>query len=462
MAFNFRREDREQDLLFPPSIDDYLPQDHLARFVREVVVAFDGRGRLAAFYARHREDGHGGQAFQVTTMLSILLYAYSIGVTSSRAIQQQCLENLAFRYLSANQVPNFRSVAKFRRRHLEAFEALFVDVLLLCKEAGLVKLGCVAIDGRRVKGNASRDATLTREGLEVQRAELTKQIAELVEKASCQDAAEDAEHGESQGNELPAALRHARERKARVDAAVGVLDQRERRYAEQHQERLRERERIEAEEGRKKGGRLPQPRDPKKSRNTKAPPKANTTDPESRLLKTRGGFVQGYNGQAAADAATGVVVAAHVTQDVVDTRQLEPTLDQIERNLGELPKKAVADTGYWSPENAELEETCGVDLYIATQKDSHQRKAAKTASAPRGRVPRGLTHRERMERKLLTKKGKAAYRKRGPGIETIFGQMLMRGLTHFLLRGVKAVSAEWNLWCATHNVLKLWRARLAC
>ena len=465
MARHFRPEDRDQSLLFPASVADYLPEDHPARFVWDVVNQLDQEGKLQAFYDWYRPDGKGGQPYHPRTMLAVMLFAYTRGVTSSRKIARECVENVGFRFLTANQQPDFRSFASFRKRHLDAFQKLFVDVLKLCEAAGLVELGRVAIDGRRVQGNASRDTTFTREAIDEKIAELSKEILKEAERV---DAAEDEELGDRQGDELPKGLRTKQERLERLKKAREDLDARERKVYAEHQAKLEARKRFEEETGEKKRGPLPKAPDPSKPKRKngkkKHPPKANTTDPDSRLMKTRDGFKQGYNAQVAADQKNQVIVSNHVTQDTVDTRQLAPSLDQIEESLGRLPDQAVVDGGYWSPENAELEELREIELFIATQKDSKQRTAAKRAPAPKGRIPRGLKPRELMERKLLTKRGRKAYRSRGPTVEGVFGQMVTRGLSRFLLRGLKAVQAEWSLWCATHNLEKLrrhWQLRIA-
>lgn len=458
MAPNFRREEREQTLLFPPSLDDYIAEEHPARFVRELVEDLDHRGQLSSLYESYREDGRGGKAYHPRVMLTVLLYAYTQGVTSSRRIERECQENLAYRYLAANQSPDHRAIANFRKRHLAAFQGLFRDVLKLCEAAGLVELGRVAIDGRRVRGSASRDKTITAEALDAKIAELSQQILADAER---RDAEEDAELGDEAGYELPKEFRTKQERLERIKKAREVIEERERKIRDQYQEKLDNRKRFEKETGTKKSGRPPEPPSTTQSRNTKHPPRANTTDPDSRLLKVRQGYIQGYNAQAAVDCGSQVIVSQHVTQDVVDTRQLEPALDGIEENLGRLPKQAVLDAGYWSPDNAELEELRDVELFIATQKDSNQRKAAKVGIAPRGRIPRDTSPRERMERKLLTRAGKEAYRSRGSTVEATFGQQVTRGLTSFILRGLEAVNAEWSLWCTSHNLLKLWRAGLA-
>lgn len=456
MAPNFRSEDREQIVMFPGSFDEYVPEGHLARFVREVIEQLDVEGRLEPFYESYRADGLGGKAFHPRTMLGVIVYGVTQGVVSSRKIARECRENLAFRFLASNQFPDFRSIAKFRKRHLEAFRGLFLEVLRLCQAAGLVELGRIAIDGRRVRGNASRERTLTAEALDKQIAEVSEQLLASAERA---DAAEDAEFGDDSGDDLPPDFRRKADRLERLKKARQVIADREKRILAEYEEKLARWEHFEESTGRKRGTPPPKAPNTKQSKNTKAPPRANTTDPESRLLKVRQGFVQGYNGQVAVDTKSQVIVSEHVTQDANDSYQLAPALDGVEANLGRLPAELVADSGYCSADNIDLAELRGVEAFMATKKDSKQRKASKVGVAPRGRPPSDLSPRDLMERKLLTQRGRKAYRTRGPVVEGTFGQQVMRGLVAFSLRGLEAVRAEWSLWCTTHNLLKLWRAR---
>jgi transposase len=455
MARNFRREDREQGMLFPPSIDDWLAEDHFARFIRETIVTLDEDGRLGAFYESYREDGRGGSAYHPVTLLCVLIYAYCEGIMSSRKIARGIVDNVPLRYLAANQLLDHRTINSFRKRHHTAFHVLFSEILKLCQIAGLVDLGRIAIDGRKVKASACRDKTVTGETLDREIAAIAQ---ELVEEAEKVDEREDDEFGDDDGHGMPPGFRTKEERLERLKQAKRVLEEREQAILAKYEEKLEARRRFEEETGEKKRGPEPKKPDPSKTKNRKTPPKANTTDPDSRLMKVRQGFVQGYNAQAAVDCKTQVIVGQLVTQDVVDNFQLKPVLARVQAETGLRPQQAVADAGYWSPENSDLQEEIGVELFIATKKDSKQRKAQKVTEAPRGRIPKSASARERMERKLLTKRGKAAYRTRGHSVEGVFGQMENRGLGRFLVRGVEAVKAEWALWSGTHNLLKLFRA----
>jgi transposase len=454
MARNFRADDREQAMLFPPSINDWLADDHFARFVRETILVLDEDNRLQAFYESYREDGRGGGAYHPATMLSVLVYAYCEGIMSSRKIARAIVDTVPLRYLAANQLVDHRTINSFRKRHREAFHVLFSEILKLCQVAGLVDLGQIAIDGRKVKANACRDRSVTAETIDLEIAAITQ---ELLEEAAKVDEREDNEFGDDDAGGMPTGFRTKKERRERLEEAKRVLDERKQKILAKHEKKLESRRRLEEETGHKKRG--PKPKKPKTSKTKgKAPPKANTTDPESRLMKVRQGFVQGYNAQAAVDCKTQVIVGQLVTQDGVDTFQLEPVLALVQEETGLCPQRAVADAGYWSPENYDLQDVIDVELFIATKKDSRQRKARKTEKPPRGRIPKSASDRERMERKLLTKRGTTAYRKRGHTVEGVFGQMVNRGLVGFLLRGLEAVKSEWALWAGTHNLLKLFRA----
>lgn len=453
MPRNFRREERDQVWLFPPSINDYLPADHDARFLRELVVRIDAEGGLKFFYESYREDGRGGKAYHPVTMIMILAFAYSRGITSSRRIQRECVENVAFRFLSANQTPDFRSIADFRKRHLDAFSSLFLQILQLCDKAGLVGHKRGAVDGRRVQGNASLDKTFKEETLN---RELEKLAQEILEEAERVDREEDAAQGGHNEHFLPPHLRTLEGRKAAIESALAELNDQKAKKQKKHEERLEKRKAEEARAGRKKPGTPPEQPDVGKTKRKK-PLRANTTDPESRIMKSRKGFKQGYNAQIMADQKRGVITACFVTQEANDQRQLEPALIQAQQNLGRLPKQIVADAGYWTLVNAELCEFQESELYIATKKDSRQRTTAMRAVAPRGRIPKNASPRERMDRKLATKKGKEAYRRRGQIAETPFAAMVNLGLSRFILRGLDAVAGEWNLWCAVLNLKKLQR-----
>lgn len=455
MAYNFRDYNPDQQLLLPPSIHDWVADDSLAHFITDVVQLLDHEGQLKPFLAAHRADGHGRAAYHPKMMLKVLLYCYCCGILSSRRIAAELERNVDLRYLSADQQPNFRTIAAFRRRHLEALKGLFATVLQLCREAGLVKLGTVAIDGRMVKANASRDKNRKKRTIEREIAELEAEVAELLQQAEEVDAEEDAEYGEGErGDELPKELRKRQDRLERLKAARERIEERREKIRARQQAKHDARAEKERETGKKPGGKPPRDPDEVADEATEDAT-ANPTDPDSILGKTRGGYAQAYNAQASADCASQVILAADVTREYVDGPNLAPMLNQTIEAAGP-PQVVVADAGYWSQSNAQMG-TDETELILNPRKDYEQRFRQAKEAAPRGRIPKNATPRERMDRKLLTKHGRKHFGRRGQ-IEAVFGQMHNRGLRQFLLRGIEKVTAEWSLWCTSHNLLKLWRA----
>jgi transposase len=436
MSYNFRDYDQDQLFLMPPSVQEWVKEDSLARFLSEVVDEMDARGRLDAFYARYRVDGWGSPAFHPVMMLKVVLYAYTNGVTSSRRIEAMLEVDVAFRYLAANNQPDFRTINGFRTTHLDALLGVFVDVLELCRDAGMVKLGRVALDGHRVAGDASLSENRKRERLE-------QQVQELLDEAALIDARENQQHGpDARGDELPSGLKNPRKRAEHLQRALDELKKREDALRREQEERISLREKEELETGRKKRGRKPKP-----AAEVKLPEDArvNRTDAESRVMKGRNGrYLQGYNGQAMVDCESQVIVAQQLTNEQADVGLLASMLDLCEEQAGARPAQVLADAGYWSEANGALDGQDGTDLLIATvhwpQEDP-------------GKHPQ----RDLMEAKLEKEEGKAAYAQRGSTVEPSFGQMVTRGLERFRLRGKTKAGLEWSLWCTTHNLLKLWR-----
>jgi transposase len=447
VSYNFLPYEQDQLLLMPPSLTEWVREDSLARFVSELVNAMQARGELAAFFAAYRADGWGRAAYHPCLMVKVLLYCYAVGVRSSRRIAQALEHDIAVRYLAANQRPDFRTIANFRAAHLAAFEQLFGAVLTLCREAGLAKLGVVALDGRRVAANAALDQNRKQASLE-------REIAEILAEAERVDREEDAQYGiDVRGDELPEGLRTTAGRMERLQAANERLAANAERARAAQAAKIEARAEEERRTGKKKRGRKPKPPeaavDPDKT--------ANTTDPESRIMQSRRGWVQGYNAQAMTDSTSQVIVAQTVTPDENDLQQLAPMLAQVKANTGTAPKVCTADAGYWSEPNAALESEA-TELFIATTKNWKRQQELAEQGPPRGRIPQHLTPQERMERKLRTKRGQAMYRQRGCSVEAVFGQMEGRGLNRFWLRGLRKVQGEWSLFCTTHNLLKLWRS----
>ena len=435
---------RDQLYLMPPSLRDWLPEGDLAWFLLDAVSEMD----LGAFHEGEREDGAGRPGYEPAMMTSLLLYAYCLGERSSRVIERQCLVNVGFRVIAANLIPDYSTICRFRQSHADALEGLFVQVLRLCAESGLVRVGRVALDGTKIKANAALSANRTEESI---REEVRRMLAEAV------DAAEDEKYGKDRrGDELPEALQTHEGRVKRLRECKERLEREAREKKAAQEKKIEDRQAEEAATGKSKRGRKPKNPDEIETK----PAKANVTDPESRIMKTRQGYVQGYNAQAAVTEDQ-IIIAAEVTQEENDVRQLHPMIEKAAETLEsagvmEKPAAVLADAGYFSEKNLADAPPDGPELFIATTKDWKQRKALAEAPPPRGRIPKNLSPKDRMERKLLTVRGRALYKKRGQTVEPVFGQIKDgRGCDRFLQRGLSAVSAEWKLICAAHNLLKL-------
>jgi transposase len=450
MAYNLLMLDREQGYLMPPSLREWLAEGDLAWFILDAVEQM----KLDEFYAAYRNDGWGAAAYAPGMMVGVLLYAYCQGIRSSRKIDRALERDVGFRVVAANQRPDFRTICRFRSEHEKAVERLFVQVLWLCREAGLVKLGVVALDGAKIAANAALDANRNHEAIE-------EEVRRMLAEAKKVDTEEDALFGpEQRGDELPEGLGRRVERLKRLQEAKSRLEQEAKAAARDAQERLAQRQAEEAASGKKKRGRKPKVVEPAPVKEAKA----NISDPDSRIMKARQGYVQGYNAQAIVSQDQ-IIVANGVTQEENDVQQLKPMLEVMESTLEaagieDRPNAALADAGYWSEANA-IDCTCpeGPELLIATTKDWKQRKAARERGCPRGRIPNELSPRERMERKLLTRRGQRLYRLRGITIEPVFGQVKEgQGCRRFMRRGLGAAQSEWSLMATTHNLLKLWRS----
>ena len=444
MAFNFVVCDRDQELLLPPSLREWLPEDHLAWFVIDAVEELD----LGAFYAAYRGDGWGRAAFDPKMMVALLLYAYAVGERSSRQIERRCREDVAFRVTTANAVPDHATIARFRGRHERALAATFVQVLALCAKAGLVSVGVVALDGSLLAGNASPRATCSYGAI-------CKEVDRILAEAAEADAAEDERFGEARGDELPAELADPRSRRERLRRCKEQLEQEQAADEAAYQANLESRAAWEAEHGRRLTGRKPTPPDPA----ARAGRKINTTDPDTWLMKRAGGkAVQGYNAQVVAGAGQ-VIVAAQVTQARNDGDQLAPMVAQTTETLREAGIEepvgtVLADGGYWNSSAISEVRAQGIDVLIPTQ----DRKRTK----PRTLAPRQGKEAQRIEAVLSRPEGQALYRRRQQIVEPVFAHTkVIRRSDRFLRRGLAACQAEWKLIAATHNLLKLWRAGLA-
>jgi len=451
MAYNFRVCNRDQGYLLPPDIRDWVPEGDLALFVVDAVKQMG----LGDFYKSYRRDGRGGSAYPPETMVTVLLYSYCMGERSSRRIERLCERDVGYRVITGNTFPDHTTIARFRQGHKEALAGLFVEALRLCAEAKMVKVGVVALDGTKMKANAALSANRTQ-------AHLAEEVRKMLVEAEAVDCEEDALYGkEKRGDELPEGLRDRKSRLARLKECKERLEREAAETAAEQARKIAEREAEEQATGEKKRGR--KPRTPEQAAQEKAESKANATDPESRIMKTRKGYEQAYNAQAIATEEQ-IIVVAEVTQDENDQKQYHPMLEQAAANLDAagVNRKigaCLADAGYWSQATVEACSENGPEPLIATTKDWKQRKAMRERPPPRGRIPAGLDPRDRMERKLLTKRGRALYQLRSQTVEPVFGQIKDgRGFDSFVQRGASAADAEWKVICATHNLLKLFRS----
>jgi transposase len=442
MAYNFLGGDRDQPFLLPPDLRDWLPADHLAWFVLDVVDQL----HLAPFYRAHRTDGHGHPAYDPKLLLGVLLYAYAIGVRSSRQIERRLTEDIAFRVLAANQTPDHVTIARFRARHEQALAGFLVASLKLCAAAGMVRVGTVALDGTKLAGNAADKANRTLDKLEAEVDEILRQAAEI-------DQREDRLFGDARGDELPEALASKAGRLARLRQAKARLEAEAAAREQAYQQRVAAHTAAATAKGR-----TPQvlKRRPQEAPNPKAT--ANVTDPDSRFLHTRNGTIQGYNAQAVTTESQ-LVVAAELTDQANDVHQLDPMLKATATTLAaagidERPAALLADSGYWSIDNLTTIPNAP-ELYIPPARHGRQGKPRKDGKPSASRSD-GL--RAAMKAKLASDDGKARYAKRRETVEPVFGQIKeQQGARRFLRRGLRACQAEWKPLCGTHNLLKLWR-----
>ena len=464
MSRRFRPCSLEQPFFLPPALQDWLPQDHLARFVADVVEELD----LSAIYCTYeRKDGRGQLGYHPLLLTRLLLYAYAKGVSSSRRIEQATYEDIAFRYLAANQHPDHDTIANFRKQHLEQLAEIFVQVLRLCQKAGLIKLGNVAIDGTKILANASRKRSATYDKLSESERYWKDVINRLLAEAQQRDDEEDTLFGKGQRESaLPPdladaarrldAIRQAkrdleREAQEQVAAAEGEANAlKESRPGKNSSEEERKQHRQRKERSKKRVQRA-------RANAEKPGRQHNFVDSDSRVMHDNGRkcAVQAYNAQAAVDSEAQVVVAAEVTQEVNDKRQLLPMVRSVQGNIGRMPQVITADCGYWDASELANESLQGAELLVAPDRDIGKEEAELAANAPRGKIAAA------MRARLKSEEGRALYKVRKSTVEPVFGQIKeTRGFRRFRLRGFMQVSAEWKLICLTHNLLKLYRAKI--
>jgi transposase len=451
----FRPYSLDQRLLLPPDLREWLPEGHLALFVSDVVEELDLSAIVTAYEGG---DGRGQPPYHPAMMVKLLLYAYCTGKPSSRKIVRATYEEVAFRVLAADQHPDHDSLAEFRKRHLDALAGLFLQVLRLCQAAGLVKLGHVALDGTKIKANASKHKAMSYDRLSVAERQLETEIRALLAQAGQVDAAEDTEYGQGRrGDELPAELARRESRLAKIRAAKAALEQAATAEAEQAAQQARAK--LAAREqrvGSAKGG-VPQVPDPAQAQPA-AKAQYNFTDPDSRIMVDGAtkSFTQAYNAQAAVDGHAQVIVACAVTQAAPDVEQFVPMVERVVQATGQAPTAVTADAGYFSETNLGAPVVAGVDVYVPPDRLRHRGAGAAPASPPRVQSVVAVQMRD----KLATPVGRGIYALRKTIVEPVFGQIKeIRGFRRFSFRGAPKIAAEWMLICLTHNLLKLFGAR---
>lgn len=464
---------------------EWLPEGHLAFFILDVVEELD----LDDFKARIREkDARGNRPYEPKMMVALLLYGYCTGVFSSRKLESATWNDVAFRVLAGGHQPHFTTINSFRKEYRKELRSLFLQVLKLCQSAGLVKLGHVALDGTKMKANASKRKAMSYQRMLKSELELNKEIDDLLKKADKLDSKEDKRFGKGQKDEdLPTELQHREKRrdtirkaKERLEKEASLARARElREQAARKQEKaeasLNESQSKRSKAAAQKALKQAKELDPDAKDDDFTPPKTgsglplhepkstsagqpdakaqmNFTDPDSRIMPGDGGFIQGYNCQAAVDEEHQIIVAQALSNHCSDRAALTPLLEQIHRNCTDMPSKVTADAGYWRPDAESRAKQLGADVYISTARRETSENQAQTSSEAL----------QKMRAKLSSKKGRALYARRKAVVEPVFGQIKeARGFRRFLLRGLDKVESEWALVCTGHNLLKLWRAHLA-
>ena len=427
MAKAYRAYLPEQDLLLPPSLRDWLPENHLAHFVSDVVDQLD----LSAIESVYEKEERGQPPYHPRMMTKILLYGYCVGVFSSRQMQKKLVEDVGFRMLAAGNEPDFRTISDFRRLHLAALQGLFDQMLQIALQAGTMKLGRVVLDGSKVKAHASKHKAMSYGRMQEDEKRLRAEVKRLLEQAEKVDVEEDGRYGRDQsGDELPVELARRETRLKKIREAQQALEERAR------------------EQAKRKG-------EPEAEAKPEAKMQYNFTDPESRIMKGADSFVQAYNAQVAVEPDFQLIVGQGVTQEANDKQQMKPMVEVIQEQSGQKPAEVVSDSGYCSDANLGYLEKNKIEGFVAVDRESYRDRQK---PCPRGPLPKGATRVDRMRRKLQTKMGAAIYSTRKTVVEPVFGQIKeARGFRHFLLRGLKKVKGEWAIVCLTHNILKLYR-----
>jgi transposase len=436
MPTSFLPYEPDQDFLLPPSLAEWLPENHLAYFVVDIIDRLD----LQMFYTRYEGDGRRNQPFDPAMLVKVLVYGYATGVFSSRKIARKLYEDVAFRMLGAGNFPSHRTICDFRIRHLPEFTELFVQVVRLARELGLVKLGVIGLDGTKIKAHASKHKAMSYGHMKQEEAKLKQEIAALLEHARTIDAQEDARLGVDQADEeLPLELQRRQERLAKIQAAKARLEQRQ-------AQADRERGRHPDDEQRRGDGAGRPFKHPFGVPDDKA--QDNFTDPQSRIMKMGTAFEQGYNAQAAVDADSQLIIANGLTNNAADNGELLPMVEAVKNNLGQLPQRALADSGYRSEQAFAALEEMGVEALVALGREGKNRTAIDCERYPAS---------ARMAERLASTEGQAHYRRRKVIPEPVFGWIKhVMGFRQFSLRGLIKVTGEWSLVCFAVNVRRMW------
>ena len=447
MPAEFRQIDRETPYLFPPLIEDWLPEEHLARFVVDIVA------QLNLEPLRNAYSGRGSVAYNPQMLLALLFYGYAIGVFSSRRLERATYDSVPFRYIAANDHPDHDTIASFRKRFLPELSSFFVQILQIAHELDVLKLGRVSLDGTKIKANASKHKALSWEYACKLEEQLKAEVSELMRQAEEADVTEQPD-----GLDIPEELARRQERLARIAEAKAEIERRAtQRYAEEHEEyekKVQERHQKAEESGRKPRGREPQAPTP----GARPKDQVNLTDGDSRIMPTSGkGFEQAYNAQACVDVDTMLIVEQHVTQNTNDKREMGTALEGMESLPEELDgvKVILADAGYYSEDNVEKCVSHEVEPCICVGREGHNPSPAACFSEPEP-LADGAANVDKMKHRLKTQEGKALYAKRKTTVEPVFGIIkAVMGFRHFMLRGLEAVRGEWNLVCIACNIKRL-------
>ena len=468
----YRPYEPTQPFLLPPSPLEWLPEGHLARFVLDTVGELD----LSPIFAHYERQLRGSPPHHPRMMVSLLVYGYCVGVASSRKIEKKTIEDVAFRVIAGNTQPDHVQISEFRRIHLKTLSGLFVQVLLLCQKLGMVKLGHVALDGTKMKADASKHKAMSYDRMNKDIEKLAAQVAALMKEAEAADATEDATHGKGRrGDEIPEELRRQEDRLAKIRKAQAALEAEAKAQAEACAAQAKIEAEAEAALVEMNNVRAASQNDGSDDEPPPPPPvstpeelprhqvptrkdgmptdkaQRNFTDAESRIMKTNGGFEQGYNAQAVVDEEHQIIVAQGVSNQSPDAEYFIPMLDRVVENLGTRPVRVSADAGYFSEVNIQRGMVRGIDLYVATGRTKHH-TATEAAAVP---APDKINMKSQMKIKLATEEGKKIYSRRKVIVEPVFGQIKNRGFRQFLLRGLEKVSGEWSLIALSHNLLKL-------